>query len=69
MPTLVLHGEIDPRVPTSQGYEFYHALQRRGVESKLVVYPRTVHAPREPKVIQHLMDEHLEWIGRWTAPR
>ena len=23
-PTLILHGEIDPRVPTSQGYEMYN---------------------------------------------
>ena len=30
-PTLVLHGEADVRVPTSQGYEFYHALKREGV--------------------------------------
>jgi dipeptidyl aminopeptidase/acylaminoacyl peptidase len=27
-PTLILHGEADVRVPTSQGYELYNALQR-----------------------------------------
>src|SRR5690606_28298997 len=25
-PTLILHGEVDLRVPVSQGYEFYRAL-------------------------------------------
>jgi dipeptidyl aminopeptidase/acylaminoacyl peptidase len=30
-PTLILHGEADVRVPTSQGYEFYNALKRQGV--------------------------------------
>ena len=44
-PTLILHGENDPRVPTSQGYEFHTALRRRKVPVKMIVYPRTQHGP------------------------
>ena len=44
-PTLILHGENDPRVPTSQGYEFHAALKWRGVPVKMIVYPRTQHGP------------------------
>ena len=36
-PTLILHGEADLRVPTSQGYELYHALKRMGLTTKMVV--------------------------------
>jgi len=39
-PTQVLHGEQDWRVPFTQGKEFYVALQRRGVPTEMVVYPR-----------------------------
>jgi dipeptidyl aminopeptidase/acylaminoacyl peptidase len=61
-PTLVLHGEQDLRVPVSQGYEFYNALRRRDIESKMVVYPRTPHGPREPKFLLDVAKRHVQWI-------
>ena len=61
-PTLILHGEEDRRVPISQGYEFYNALSRRGVETRMVVYPRTPHGPREPKFMLDVAERHLAWV-------
>ena len=61
-PALVLHGEQDVRVPASQGYEFYNALKRRGVDAKMVVYPRTPHGPREPKFILDIAKRHVLWV-------
>ncbi len=63
-PTLILHGEIDPRVPTTQGYEMYHALKRRGVETTMVTYPRTQHGPQEPKFVLDIMQRHLDWVAK-----
>jgi dipeptidyl aminopeptidase/acylaminoacyl peptidase len=63
-PTLILHGEIDPRVPTGQGYEMYNALKRRGVETVMVVYPRTKHGPEEPKFVMDIMRRHIEWVSK-----
>jgi dipeptidyl aminopeptidase/acylaminoacyl peptidase len=60
-PTLILHGENDPRVPPTQGYEFHRALKRRGVPVKMIVYPRTQHGPNEPKFTQNIMEQHLAW--------
>jgi dipeptidyl aminopeptidase/acylaminoacyl peptidase len=65
-PTLLLHGEADVRVPTSQGYEYYHALKREGVEAKMVVYPRTPHGPQEPKFILDIMQRHLDWVDKYV---
>lgn len=65
-PTLVLHGEADERVPTSQGYEFYHALKKMGVTTKMVVYPRTPHGPREPKFILDIAQRNLDWVERYA---
>jgi dipeptidyl aminopeptidase/acylaminoacyl peptidase len=42
-PTLVTQGELDFRVPVNQGLELFTALQRRGVPSKLVVFPDEGH--------------------------
>ncbi len=63
-PKLILHGEIDPRVPTGQGYEMYNALKRRGVETTMVVYPRTQHGPQEPKFVLDIMQRHLDWVAK-----
>ena len=65
-PTLVLHGEADVRVPTSQGYEYYHALRRNGVTTKMVVYPRQPHGPSEPKFVLDIMQRHLDWMEKYV---
>jgi dipeptidyl aminopeptidase/acylaminoacyl peptidase len=65
-PTLILHGEADVRVPTSQGYEFYHALKQLGVPTKMVVYPRTPHGPREPKFILDIAQRNMDWVEKYA---
>ena len=65
-PTLILHGEADIRVPTSQGYEFYHALKNLGVTTKMVVYPRTPHGPREPKFILDIAQRNMDWVEKYA---
>ncbi|HLH40506.1 MAG TPA: S9 family peptidase [Bryobacteraceae bacterium] len=65
-PTLILHGEADIRVPTSQGYELYHSLRREGVIAKMVVYPRQPHSPGEPKFILDIMNRHLDWVDKYV---
>lgn len=65
-PTLILHGEQDVRVPLSQGQEFYNALKRLGVTTKMVVYPRTPHGPSEPKFMLDIMNRHLDWVEKYA---
>jgi len=48
-PTLVSHGELDFRVPISQGLELFTALQRRGVPSKLLYFPDEGHWVLKPQ--------------------
>ena len=61
-PVLIQHGEEDERVPIGQGYELYNALKRQGVDVKMVVYPRTPHFPREPKLHLDVMRRNLVWF-------
>jgi dipeptidyl aminopeptidase/acylaminoacyl peptidase len=64
-PTLILHGEADVRVPITQGYELYNALKRQGVETEMVVYPRTPHGPREPKFVLDIARRHVAWVEKY----
>jgi dipeptidyl aminopeptidase/acylaminoacyl peptidase len=64
-PTLILHGESDIRVPTTQGYEMYSGIKRKGVPAEMVVYPRQPHGPQEPKMVLDIMRRHIAWIEKY----
>ncbi|HUA86192.1 MAG TPA: S9 family peptidase [Bryobacteraceae bacterium] len=66
-PTLFLHGAIDPRVPTTQGYEMYHGLKSKGVPAEMVIYPRTQHGPQEPKFILDIMHRNIDWVAKYIG--
>ena len=57
---LIQHGEADERVPLSQGTMLYRILDELAVDVKMVVYPRTPHVPREPKLRMDVMRRNLE---------
>jgi len=63
-PTQVIHGAEDLRVPFDQGREFFIALERRGVPTEMIVYPRTPHGPREPKYVIDVSPRILEWFEK-----
>jgi dipeptidyl aminopeptidase/acylaminoacyl peptidase len=68
-PSLVIHGDRDDRVPTSQGWEFYTALRVRGVPTDLLVLPRQPHGPREPKLLRTCQDWIFRWVEKYTRGR
>lgn len=64
-PTQVIHGQNDLRVPFTQGQEFYVALQRLGIDTEMIVYPRTPHGPREPKFLMDVTPRILAWFEKY----
>ena len=69
-PTQVIHGALDLRVPFTQGQEFYNSLVRLGVDTEMVVYPRTPHGPREPKFLMDVSERILVWFNKYLrGPR
>ncbi len=63
-PTQVIHGANDLRVPFTQGQEFYVALKRRGVDTEMIVLPRTPHGPREPKLQMAVSPKIMGWFEK-----
>jgi len=68
-PTLVIHGLNDVRVPPEQGYQLHRALQRRGVPTQMVVYPRQPHGFQEPKFIQDVGERTIGWFDEYLRKR
>jgi dipeptidyl aminopeptidase/acylaminoacyl peptidase len=62
-PTLVVAGELDYRVPYTQSLEFFNALQRQGVPSKLVVFPDEGHWVLKPANAEFWYKTFLGWLG------
>ena len=63
-PTQIIHGANDLRVPLGQGQEFYWALQELGVDTEMILYPRTPHGPREPKFIADVSNQIIRWFDK-----
>jgi len=61
-PTLILYGEQDDRVPPSQGHELLEGLKARGVEAKLVLYPREGHIINERLHQLDLLERVTAWF-------
>jgi len=64
-PTLVVHSENDFRVPVSQGFQMFTALQRNGVPSKLLYFPDEDHFVRKPQNARLWWNTVLNWIDEW----
>ncbi|MGO4381923.1 prolyl oligopeptidase family serine peptidase [Pseudoduganella sp. RAF19] len=66
-PMLVVQGDLDFRIPTAQGLGTFTALQRQGIESKLLVFPDENHWVLKPanSILWHhtvidWLDNHLK---------
>jgi dipeptidyl aminopeptidase/acylaminoacyl peptidase len=68
-PTLVVHGELDYRVPVGQGMQLFTALQTQKVPSKIVVFPDEGHWILKPQNSAFWYENFLNWIGEWTAKK
>jgi dipeptidyl aminopeptidase/acylaminoacyl peptidase len=61
-PMLVIHGEQDFRIPYTQGLAAFTALQRRGIESKLLLFPDENHWVLKPANSLLWHATVLEWL-------
>jgi dipeptidyl aminopeptidase/acylaminoacyl peptidase len=66
-PTLVTIGEQDFRVPLNNALEYWTALQRRRVPSRLVVFPTENHWIQGGENSRLFYREVHAWLDRWAA--
>jgi len=64
-PMLVVQGDLDFRIPTAQGLSTFTALQRRGIDSKLLVFPDENHWVLKPanSVLWH--HTVIDWLDHY----
>ncbi len=65
-PCLVITGEKDYRVPYTQSLEFFTALQKMNVPSRLIVYSNAGHWPSWYEMALYYT-AHLEWFQKYLG--
>ena len=66
-PQLVIHGELDYRVPVGEGLSLFTALQRQGVPSRMVVFPDEGHWIGKPQNQRLWWNEMQGWFTRYLS--
>jgi dipeptidyl aminopeptidase/acylaminoacyl peptidase len=65
-PALVTHGELDYRVPYTEGIQLYQTLQLRGVPSEFLCFPDEGHWVLKPQNSKLWFETVLGWCDRWA---
>jgi dipeptidyl aminopeptidase/acylaminoacyl peptidase len=63
-PMLIIHGELDYRVPYGNGLELYGVYQALGIPSRLLVYPNENHWVLSPQNAIYWQWEFQSWLSR-----
>ena len=66
-PQLVVTSEHDFRIPYTQGIAAFTALQRRGIPSRLLIFPDENHWVLKPRNSIQWYDEVFAWMKRWLG--
>jgi dipeptidyl aminopeptidase/acylaminoacyl peptidase len=64
-PHLIIHGDLDYRVPVTGGEQMFTALQRRGVPSKMIRFPDEDHWIMKPHNASFWYASILDWFDQW----
>jgi dipeptidyl aminopeptidase/acylaminoacyl peptidase len=65
-PMLVIQGELDFRVPYAQSLGAFTTLQRKGIDSRLVMFPDEDHHIRKPDNLVAWYAEVFAWLAKYT---
>jgi dipeptidyl aminopeptidase/acylaminoacyl peptidase len=64
-PILIIHSELDYRVPFGEGLQLFTAAQRMGVDSKLLVFPDEGHWVLKPQNSQLWYHTVIDWMDKY----
>ncbi|RDA83768.1 hypothetical protein CP532_5199 [Ophiocordyceps camponoti-leonardi (nom. inval.)] len=66
-PQLLIHNELDYRIPIAEGLAMFNVLQSRGVPSKMIVFPDENHWVTNPENSLVWHREVLAWINKYSG--
>ncbi|MBI1806902.1 MAG: S9 family peptidase [Ignavibacteria bacterium] len=67
-PNLIIHNELDYRVPLTEGQQLFTTLQRKGIPSKLLYFPDEGHWVLKPANSELWHKTIFEWLSEYLKP-
>jgi len=67
-PILIIHSELDYRVPLGEGMQLFTAVQRKGIDSKFLSFPDEGHWVLKPQNSDLWYHTVLDWIDKYLQP-
>lgn len=67
-PMLIIHNDLDFRVPVAEGFQMFTTLQRLGVPSKMINFPDEGHWVLKPQNSQFWHKEVFGWLAKYVPP-
>lgn len=67
-PTLIIHSELDFRVPMEEGMQLFTTLQRNGIPSKFLSFPDEGHWVLKPANSEQWHKTVFEWLASYLKP-
>ncbi|MCF6268995.1 MAG: S9 family peptidase [Melioribacteraceae bacterium] len=64
-PMLIVHGGMDFRVPEGQAFELFTALQKMGVDSKFIYFPKESHFVLKPQNAKFWWNSIFNWFEEY----
>ncbi len=64
-PILIIHNELDYRVPLGEGMQLFTAVQRKGIDSKFLSFPDEGHWVLKPQNSQLWYHTVLDWLDKY----
>jgi dipeptidyl aminopeptidase/acylaminoacyl peptidase len=68
-PILIIHGELDYRVPIGEGMQLFTSVQRKGIDSKILIFPDEGHWVLKPQNSQLWFHTVLDWLDKYLQPQ
>jgi len=67
-PMLIIHNDLDFRVPVSEGHQLFTVLQRLGVPSRFINFPDEGHWVLKPANSRYWHNEIFAWLKEYCPP-
>ncbi len=64
-PMLIVHGGNDFRIPYTQAFQLFTALQIKNVDSKLLFYPEETHFVQKPQNAKFWWNSIFDWFKKY----
>lgn len=67
-PNLIIHSELDFRVPVTEGMQLFTTLQRKGIPSKMLYFPDEGHWVLKPANSELWHNTVFDWLKEYLKP-